>query len=635
AETALIVIGEQLLPVATEGMRRLAEAVDTHAEGAASAIGRIADAGGDVIDVMGDIGGVIGTDLGLSLSGGVLAMVGFALAVSKAIDVVKALRLALLGINPIIGLVSLAVGALAVAYIDARLRTDEFAQATDRAKQAMRNLVPAADEAKRADVALASARANLKAANVAVKDAEDALHEARKKGKPRDVARAEASLAQARAGARQAALGVEDAEKRNTDATKKLRAEKQRARDAVAQFDQKMGGLEQRMRQTQGRARGVKDRLGELNEEARKKAVARLAKEASDLADEGRSVADQLEKTNPKLAATMRNAADAAAAMGALADAWGRVISLPEARAFVARFSVITTVETNRVNRAAGGFVPGPRGAGDVVPAMLSPGEVVLNRAQQMRLGGPARIASMFGFTGREGPGFARGGLVSGLRAHGIDQIEQKYGLLQRLYGLPGSEAGEEFGPHETRRLVRNRQGLVNALQRERRRVRRKLRRDDDLEPFERRDLKRRLREIPFDITAARLDIRELRGQGRADGGGPDVDALIAQLGQLRLALGIQTSQLGILGSFARGTAFVPETGLAVLHRGEAVIPASKVRGGDGAFTPTIVVENHFAPGMEWLERFVDTRVRTSGNVDAVSSRIGARASERARARRF
>ncbi len=39
---------------------------------------------------------------------------------------------------------------------------------------------------------------------------------------------------------------------------------------------------------------------------------------------------------------------------------------------------------------AKGGVVPGPLGAGDIVPALLSPGEVVLSRAAVAGLGGPA-----------------------------------------------------------------------------------------------------------------------------------------------------------------------------------------------------------------------------------------------------
>ena len=63
--------------------------------------------------------------------------------------------------------------------------------------------------------------------------------------------------------------------------------------------------------------------------------------------------------------------------------------------------------------RASGGYVGGS-GSGDTVPAMLSPGEVVLNAAQQS-LVGPARIAGALALTGgvMGGAHFARGGNVT------------------------------------------------------------------------------------------------------------------------------------------------------------------------------------------------------------------------------
>jgi len=66
------------------------------------------------------------------------------------------------------------------------------------------------------------------------------------------------------------------------------------------------------------------------------------------------------------------------------------------------------------VGLASGGIVPGPRGAGDVVPAMLTPGEVVLNRAQQARLG-VGRIMGVLAQTGGKigGGRFAAGGVAA------------------------------------------------------------------------------------------------------------------------------------------------------------------------------------------------------------------------------
>jgi hypothetical protein len=68
--------------------------------------------------------------------------------------------------------------------------------------------------------------------------------------------------------------------------------------------------------------------------------------------------------------------------------------------------------KSNFPPRAHGGFIPGPA-PGAPVPILAHAGEVVLNRAQQDALGGARFIASMFGFSGDEGPQFATGGFVS------------------------------------------------------------------------------------------------------------------------------------------------------------------------------------------------------------------------------
>lgn len=82
------------------------------------------------------------------------------------------------------------------------------------------------------------------------------------------------------------------------------------------------------------------------------------------------------------------------------------------------------------VGLASGGIVPGPRGAGDVVPAMLTPGEVVLNRAQQARLG-VGRIMGVLAQTGGKigGGRFAQGGMAAtaGALAFARQQLGEPY----------------------------------------------------------------------------------------------------------------------------------------------------------------------------------------------------------------
>lgn len=68
------------------------------------------------------------------------------------------------------------------------------------------------------------------------------------------------------------------------------------------------------------------------------------------------------------------------------------------------------------VRRAVGGFIPGNPATGDSVPAMLTPGEVVLNRRQQALVGAD-RIMGVLASTGGVvgGTRFARGGVAAAL----------------------------------------------------------------------------------------------------------------------------------------------------------------------------------------------------------------------------
>lgn len=129
-------------------------------------------------------------------------------------------------------------------------------------------------------------------------------------------------------------------------------------------------------------------------------------------------------------------------------------------------------------------------------------------------------------------------------------------------------------------------------------------------------------------------DVTDSTDTGAAAGeSGPDMQAFIdelqRQLAQLRLALGIQEVQLPIIGSFARGSIHVPETGLALVHAGERITPAA-VRGGDGGSIDDVKVVVNIAEGMRWLERFIDVRVERGAG--AVASRLGREADRVARA---
>jgi TP901 family phage tail tape measure protein len=152
--------------------------------------------------------------------------------------------------------------------------------------------------------------------------------------------------------------------------------------------------------------------------------------------------------------------------------------------------------------------------------------------------------------------------------------------------------------------------------------------------------------EIRFERRGVELDEERLRAERKdvsgttlppsapPGGGGEDAEELKRIIGQLRLALGIQTAQLGIIGSFQKGTLHVPETGLAMVHAGERITPSGVRSGGDGGsigdVNVDIIVEDE---AMAWLKQFV--RVEFSGAADDIGMKLGRKADERRRSGRF
>jgi TP901 family phage tail tape measure protein len=93
-----------------------------------------------------------------------------------------------------------------------------------------------------------------------------------------------------------------------------------------------------------------------------------------------------------------------------------------------------------------------------------------------------------------------------------------------------------------------------------------------------------------------------------------DQSALIAELtqrlAQANLALGVQAVQIPIIGSFDKGTIYVPQTGLALVHAGERITPANvPAAAASGRDNSPVVVHISVADGMEWLSKYIDARV--------------------------
>ncbi|MGH8984064.1 MAG: phage tail tape measure protein [Acidimicrobiia bacterium] len=352
-------------------------------------LNRAFEAGTRAVQQYGDeviaVGEALTSGLGADVTLAIAAVAGFGIALTKTIAAVKALRLAIVAVNPWIAGLSIAVGLLAFAYLRSRDATDEFTEATERAKRALSGLKPVADAAAQADIELAAAHNNVKASAIAVKDAERNLTAARKAGNAREITRAEVSLETARIAQRRAVMNVTTAENANTQAKKKLREQHAVAARVVRDLSTKMRELTGTMIAAERRALAFKSQTSHLvNEERTAQAASRrFAVEMRGVAAQAGAAARQLQGTNPRLAQTARNAQVAASTMAALASAWGRVVSLPAAKAFVARFSVITAVEEHRLNRQHGGpvwpgqaFLVGERGrelavfgrAGQIIP---------------------------------------------------------------------------------------------------------------------------------------------------------------------------------------------------------------------------------------------------------------------------
>lgn len=93
------------------------------------------------------------------------------------------------------------------------------------------------------------------------------------------------------------------------------------------------------------------------------------------------------------------------------------------------------------IGRAMGGYIPGRRSAGDSVPALLTPGEVVLNERQQS-LVGPNVIHRVLAMTGgKVGAGrFASGGVASA-ESFARRQVGEPY-----VWGGGHSGSGDRYG---------------------------------------------------------------------------------------------------------------------------------------------------------------------------------------------
>jgi hypothetical protein len=291
-EDARAELGTSLLPVVTSLARGLGSLINLTKEH--SSVVKIA-----VVTIASLATGIIAVNLGLSI---------YNSRIATAIVRTKAMRLALAA-TPL-GIVALAVGALAIAYLRAKQETDEFTQATNRAKNALNGMITAADRAAEAELSLRAARVAMRQSNLSLRDAEDALKNARKRGDPREVERAEVNLQQARIDNSRALQALTMAGRENRAAQENQTKTNQKARDSIAETVEQAGNLEEKYKQLQGRARTNTRELNKLNEEAERDSSKVFARNMDGLAQKLEIVARDLKDTNPQLAEQARRMAD-------------------------------------------------------------------------------------------------------------------------------------------------------------------------------------------------------------------------------------------------------------------------------------------------------------------------------------
>jgi tetratricopeptide (TPR) repeat protein len=750
---AAIPLGQLLFPALQKG----AEWAQKFAEGLQSHMPEIKADFGELARLTGEVGQGLGRlALGPQGSSAIVGLLA-GLGTAKTLGGVQNLATSMGKLNPAALVAAAGIGTLAAGVLYAWEQFHHADDAIRGVQNALQGLSGAVDRAKQAHLNLQQAQLNVDTTAREVTAAEHLYAQAvRTSGRNSDAARdALLALRQAQLSHRRALLDETTAQQQNTRAAK----------------------------DNAGASRSLSDQVQELA--VRHKLLVRSQKEAiaagNDVAlmytrarNKGLSNAEAIKEVNRQLG--QRSAAgfiaDLLKLAGQLSNNTAKARLLAAAIAALPnhknisveiRTRQITTVETNRAktigqtSRAAGGFIPGPS-PGAAVPILAHAGEVVLNRAQQEMLGGPRFLASMFGFTGDEGPQFASGGIVNRLRGrkpkpkpvkrkaphHPLrtrakaaskagqqavaaadavytaeQDLDRAYGQLSRQYSISPDAYGNTLDVNEIDSLIGERQKMLALIEQEKAKLQqavetlkkavaallREIKSEKDAIARDLRQITAERRKkkpnrglidrlqadvssrrtvvsdmqstldtirgdvkteqdridhgVDFDHRDVELDILELQQQrkdvlqaikdaqaagadtgGSTDtGGGPAstgtpgidqgfVQQLLEQLGRYRLALGLQGVQVPVIGSFAKGTLTVPQTGLALVHAGETITPANRA-GGDGGSIGDVHVSVVLEGDAAGLERFI--KVKAVEATPAISSEIGRAADTRRR----
>jgi TP901 family phage tail tape measure protein len=337
--------------------------------------------------------GVLGVRAAIASLGGTLAALGPAGLI--AVGAITGLAFTFSYSKQQAGLLASAIRDVNQALQAAEAATTAHKQATLQLEQAKINVLTATRQVAGAERLYERALAEGGAKSEQAKNVALALRQAKL-----NLKRATDDLSQAEKNEKATAASVGEQRKKATAEIASLTRQAESARQKFSQYDDqvRLAGLG---------AIQLSEHSLELARSMKAEAVGKFIK--------------AMEGIERAMGRTKAQVALVAAAVATLAQALGRLPSQKQIDVFIRQHGSVqpqtgspTAIPKGKF--ATGGFIPGPVGA--AVPILAHAGEVVLNRAQQMRLGGPAAIASMFGFSGDAGPTFATGGFIGrrGLR---------------------------------------------------------------------------------------------------------------------------------------------------------------------------------------------------------------------------
>jgi len=402
---AAIPLGQQLFPLLTAGAGKVEEFAD--------ALPRLRAQLGPLVSGVGDLARV-SFDLARTDAGqfGIITALS-TLTAGKAIFGVRNLVTSLRGLPPGLSLAVAGLGLLAGAFIFAATRGDRLKQSVDDVVRAVRSLNQASLDEVQAHLRVQQAQTSVQASTTNLQLAKRALTQAERDfGKGSLEART--ALDAVRSAQDQVKQSAYDLRQAKRDATA-AEADHARANREVEKAQRKAAEITQQqatsLRELAKGTRGAAGAAGAHTDQtlASTKAV--------------RDYGDAVAVAFRKLGASKAEADRARQAVFLLTQQLGRVPTIKEIRIYVTQINRRVGPglggDTGRggVGRASGGFIPhlpGSVSGADSVPAMLTPGEIVLNRSQQNVLGGPRFLSQLFGFSGERGTHFQAGGIVPG-----------------------------------------------------------------------------------------------------------------------------------------------------------------------------------------------------------------------------